>query len=120
MIYKFEWHSNDLLVTFNGKLTYKDIVSADNKLFSDYRFDDMNFVIYDFSKVDALVMTDGDNKQTVAINLTASNYKRKLKMAFISNNPQIKEVILKFILLMHQGERDLKIFNNLGDAFEWV
>ena len=41
-------------------------------------------------------------------------------MAFISNNPQIKEVILKFILLMHQSEWDLKIFNNLGDAFEWV
>ena len=120
MNYKFDWLQNDLLVTFGEVISHEDIASADDALFGDPRFDDMEFVIYDLLPVQDLTITDNNLTLTAAINMSASQWNRKLKMALVATNESVIEAINRFIQLMEKSNWDIRRFQSTEEAFDWA
>lgn len=120
MNYKFDWNQNDLLITFGEVISYEDIASADDTLFGDARFDNMEFVIYDFLPVREFTITDNNLMLTAAINMSASQWNRKLKMALVATDEGIIKAINRFIELMDKSNWDIHSFQSTEEAFDWA
>ena len=120
MPYRFYWNKENALVTFNGNVTYADIESADEALFNDPRFDNLDFIVYDLLTIDGLDVTDHNLQVTSAINYSASQWNKKLKMAFIAKEEYVVNAIERFIELMHNSNWEIRIFRSLDVVIEWV
>ncbi|WP_431159378.1 hypothetical protein [Winogradskyella poriferorum] len=120
MPYRFDWNKESALVTFHGEVTYADIESADEALFNDPRFDNLDFIVYDLLTIDDLDVTDHNLQVTSAINSSASQWNRKLKMAFVAKDGYVLEAVERFIELMQKSNWKIRVFGSLKDAFKWA
>ena len=80
----------------------------------------MEFVIYDFLPVRELTITDNNLMLTAAINMSASQWNRKLKMALVATDERIIEAINRFIELMDKSNWDIRRFQSTEEAFDWA
>ncbi len=120
MNYKFHWKENNAVVTFEGDVKYNDIFLSDGKIYGDSRFDLMTYAIYDFSEVNNLLITEADLKILSVLNISASKWNKKLKVALIITSKNIADVLSIYIQLMEKSSWSIKIFNTREKAFEWT
>jgi hypothetical protein len=120
MSYKYDWIENNIIVTFEGDVRYKDIFNVDGKIFGDSRFDLMTYAIYDFSLVSNFNITVDDVKIFSALNQSASMWNRCLKFACITQDKAITDAVSDFMNLLKESNWKIKIFGKLEDAIEWV
>jgi hypothetical protein len=120
MSYKYDWIENNIIVTFEGDVRYKDIINVDGRIFGDSRFDLMTYAIYDFSLVSNFNITVDDVKIFSALNQSASMWNKRLKLACITQDKATIDAVSGFKNLLKEINWKIKIFGKLEDAIEWV
>lgn len=119
---KVIWSNHGATKKYWGSLTYKDIESADNALFGDYRFDGIQYLVIDCMDVIETLLEDEAIDVLAHTDHVASSYKRTLKMAFACNLPKLTLQFQKYISESASiGNRwDIRMFTDLQSAEAWV
>ncbi|MGJ8591831.1 MAG: hypothetical protein ACSHXF_04750 [Aquaticitalea sp.] len=120
MSYKIDWIRNDVIVTFKGTVSLEELREADGKIYGNSKFDDLKYGIYDFTDTDVLEMTYEDIKFNAAVGKSASIWKPYVKLALVSQDDDITNLIMTFINLMKDYSWDLNYFSELDGALSWV
>ena len=116
------WSNHGVTKKFCGSLSYKDIESADNLLFGDYRFDSIHYLVVDCMGVTDTQLQDDAIDVAAHIDHVASSYKRKLKMAFACNLPKLTAQFQRYIRESASigNSWDIRIFTDLQSAEAWA
>ena len=119
MNYKFKWRSSDVHVIFEGDIYFNDINQSGNRIYGDSRFDLMRYAIFDFYNVKSFNLTTDEVEIISELDISASNWNRRLKLACIANDNFTNEKLLLYVKLMKDNNWNTKLFNNLKEAIEW-
>lgn len=122
MPYKTTWNQNGILWQFSGYVTAAEIEKANIEFYSDERSDNATCQIIDATRVTEIEWNDIKIKEMAAKDKGASLLLPKMKVAYISNNSTIHEVLKKYIEISRRlnSNWEFKGFSNQDEAFTWV
>lgn len=119
--YLISWRSGYVLCRMFGEVELLDVVNSNDDLTSDERFDDIKGMIFDFSSVDSLQLTDMDIRIVAAMGKAAPNYnRRRLRVGYIAVSEDVTRKIKLAIDRYFHREWDRQIFDDYNSALEWV
>lgn len=114
------WTSDGLIRAFTGTITGPEIIESNFEMHGDQRFDDINYVINDFSQVDECAVSEEEVQMLPIIDEVATNANDKLKIAIISTHDEITKLAKVYCEMMLQATYDARLFDNFDDAQTWV
>ena len=109
-----------LLRTFTGTITGSEIIEANLKLHGNYIFDDLNYVINDFSRINDCIFEEDDLLTLKTFDDVASLSKSHLKIAIIVTMDAFIDLAKIYCESMRQSSYDAKIFSSLACASKWT
>ena len=119
MSYSHKWIGNDIIFSFTGEVSYDDINEANNEIYGDSRFDSMNYAIFDFSLIVGFALSENEVEIISAMDRAIARWNRKLKLALIGKDKEVKNTIISYIHLMDTNLWDIKLFDHIEEAIEW-
>ncbi len=120
MTYSNEWQKRGLVRRFNGKITAKEIVNANLSLHGDARFDDLLYVINDFTLLEDFEVTDADIMLISSIDQIATLTNPLLKIAIVATMPDLLSWIEAYMAQMEESAYECQLFSTFKEAEEWV
>jgi len=119
MSYRREWTGNNVIFSFTGKVNYDDINKADSEIYSDSRFDLMNYCVFDFSLIEGFDLSAVELEVISTLDRSIARWNRRLKLALIGSTKEVRDMIIRYIHLMDQKVWDIKLFDHMDQALEW-
>jgi len=120
MSYKYEWIGNNIHTSFEGDVTYDELVQFIKDRISDPRYDLAKYTIHNFLKVSNFIITETQLKMLSAFDKSSSLWNKKMKLAFIVHDEHIIEVVNAFSDLMKDSSFwEIKTFSMHDEALEW-
>ncbi len=121
MTLKNSWEDDHgLYRTFTGRTSCAEIMHANTGLHSNPRFDEIKYIINDFTGVSEFEVSAVDIKESIAIDKAASKSKRKLKVAMVATEESLLSYAHLYALKMEETSFECKIFTNRHDACLWI
>ena len=115
-----KWESNGLYRGFSNKITGEEVLKINLDIQGDPRFDDIRYVINDFTGIVDFDISDSDIEKIVAMDNAASKSNPKIKIALISIFEPLLVWINNYCDAMQGSRYECKIFDNTQDAYKWV
>lgn len=119
MIYKFEWIDNNAHVTFDDAVNFNDINQADEKIFSDLRFDLMKYAIFDFSNIQKFNVTKEEAQIIGILDKSASIWNRNIRIALVSTNIELIAMSEVYKTNLIGSKWTVRIFSDFENALKW-
>ena len=119
MNYVYEWIDDNPHVIFFGDINFTLINEATERLYGDPRLDNMKYIICNFDKVEKFSLDPEELKIIMVLDRYIYPYNQHLKIAGITKDQKIREMVLKYIEAMKDLKWKLKIFSSLDDAMAW-
>ncbi|MEJ2142117.1 MAG: hypothetical protein P8Y24_07130 [Gammaproteobacteria bacterium] len=119
MSYKLVWEPNGIYWKYNGKVSGKEIVDASTSVYGDPRFDNINYKLVDFLDIQSVDMTDNEIALLACQHKAAEQSRQNVKNAIVIGSGK-DEVAKKFAAFFSDSSWEVKIFDNLDDANDWV
>lgn len=119
MINNICWEGNNVRVAFEGNVFFEDIFQVDGKIIGDSRFDLTKYIVYDLRKVTILNLTKNELAAISTLDISASRWNAKLKLAILGKDKLIIELAENYIIKMNNNNWEVKIFENLDKALVW-
>ncbi|QGY43330.1 hypothetical protein GM418_06550 [Maribellus comscasis] len=113
------WKNSNIIIRFNGTVTADEIMSVNDLIYGDSRFDSMNYQIFDYSKVEKMAMNEIDSEVIGTLDKTASMWNRKLKVAVVSNNDFIDKLTQTYKKTISDTAWEVRSFPSIDDALQW-
>ena len=122
MAHNTTWEESGIYWQFFGYVSAQEVEEANNEMYGDLRFDDIKYFIWDMSNATGWGMTESDAAYSAATDKGASRTTKKVKGALISNDEKVRAIMNIYIEVSSKIENpwELRIFNKLEDAREWV
>jgi hypothetical protein len=120
MPYENHWTENGLYRKFTGTVSGMEIFKSNTELHGDARFDELQYILNDFTTIDNYDICDVD------INLIANSDKvsqivhRNVKVAIVVDKPELYDWVDKYFLEIGQAAFDCRLFHNCDEAKEWI
>lgn len=124
MGYEVTWESKGVVKRFFGGVTNDDLMQSSATVQGDARFDDLQYVILDFSNCDFHTITEPALLEIAAIDEAATENwrsvdRRKIRMAIVATDAGIIRLAKQY------ASYQLKVvsfamFFNLSDARNWL
>jgi len=114
-----EWIGSNIIVSFEGTLTAKEIMEVDDLIYGDVRFDTMKFQIFDYSKISKLEINEIESEVIGTLDKTASVWNKRLKVAVVSDNKIINNLTDKYKKALHGSLWKVKNFTSKEEALIW-
>lgn len=114
------WKQNRLTRTFNGLVTSNEVLLANLELFSDERFDKLEVIINDFSRVRDFKVEKLDVDLIASTDISSSLLLVKIKIAIIVQLQPLKKWVEYYSEQMENTKYQVKIFNTLDEAGQWL
>ena len=119
MAHHYHWEEKGLLRTYNNKISGDEIFDSNLKLHGDIRFDDIDYVINDFTAVTDFEFNEEDIAKIAIVDNVASKSKPVLKIAIVATLEPLLDWINKYLSVMQDSPYQCQIFTNIDDAYEW-
>jgi len=119
MSYSHKWIGNDIIFSFTGEVNFDDLNQANNEIYGDSRFDLMNYAIFDFSLIKRFDLSEVEIEVISALDRSIARWNRKLKLALIGNEKEVKDTIISYIHLMDKELWEIKLFDHINPAIDW-
>jgi hypothetical protein len=115
------WEGKGLYRLYLRKISGKDLLNSNLTIQGDPRFDDLRYIVNDFTKVEEFDGREIDISRIAMVDSVAAKSNSDIKIAIVSNN----EMILKWIYLYSEKMQgslydQIKIFDNTDDAYQWA
>lgn len=116
------WKERGLYLSFFDAVSFDEILSANFKLFSDARFEDLDFFITDTTDITTLTFPSHKIDMPAAMDSVGSSYTNALKGAFVIQAPEIYRTMERYISVAEKlgTHWTLQIFTTCEEAQAWV
>jgi len=114
------WESKGVYRHFNGLVTGEEILESNFKLQADSRFEVIDYVINDFTRVTDHTVTLADTNAYAVTDEIAANEKPSLNIAIIVTKKDLFEVADMYCELMKAMKYNSKTFKTIKQARSWV
>jgi len=89
MGYTLTWEPRDVVLRFSGRVTISDILNASNAYGRDKRYDELLYVIADYSQISGCDAQPADIDYVWAVDYGAKRSNNKIKKAIVSKDPDV-------------------------------
>ena len=120
MAHQYHWEEKGLLRTYIDKISGGEIFDLNLKLHGDMRFDDLEYVINDFTAVTDFYVTEEDIMKIAIVDNVASMSKPVLKIAIVATLEPLLDWINKYLSVMQDSPYQCQVFASLEEARQWV
>ncbi len=118
MSYSLKWEDNAVYVTYNENLTPMDVMRGNNEIYSDPRFDTLQFQICDFLKAKTLAATEHDARMIGAMDKSSTRWNNNVKVICIVKNQQLIELIDVYAKMLEDTQWKVIIVSSMQDALK--
>ena len=115
-----KWEDSGLYREFKDSITGKEVLDLNLDIHGDPRFDNIIYVINDFTKVNDFEFSDMDIKLIAVTDNVATLSNPRLKIALIVTLQPLIKWADSYCEHMKGSLYKTKIFDNLSDAKKWV
>ena len=126
MSYSNEWLDRGLYRTYSGTITPEEIREALNDMYSDERFDSLDFIISDYLHIDGVDIDEDTILRKVTensyLNYAASKSNADMKLAIVAQDETIRTLANFYdsVSAETQTTWKTKIFHSIEDAEDWA
>ncbi len=117
--FTYEWVGCNFIVTFDEEISYQDIIKANDLILKDVRFDQMEYQIFDYSKVLENILEDNVVEVISRLDIAATVWNQGVKVATVSANPQMRKMLELYNEKMKKTSWLTKSFDCKEDAIKW-
>lgn len=97
MSYRIEWEPRGVLLRFFDEVASSELMRAHEALHGDSRFDDAHYLIQDFTQARRVNLDEDDMRCRAYIDRVASTYNRRLRMAHVAQDDQLRRGLQDYI-----------------------
>lgn len=97
MSYQIEWEPRGVLLRFFDEVPSSELMRAHEALHGDSRFDDAHYLIQDFTQARRVNLDEEDMRCRAYIDRVASTYNRRLRMAHVALDDQLRRGLKAYI-----------------------
>ena len=115
-----KWEEKGLYREFSEHITGEEVLNLNLAIHGDPRFDNIKYVINDFTKVNDFDFSDMDINIIAVTDNVATKSNPRLKIALIVTLQPLMKWADSYCELMKGSPYKTKIFDNLSDAKKWV
>lgn len=119
MSYELIWEPRGVLRKFTGNLTFSDVMSSSVTVESDPRFDDIRYVISDFSGVKTTEIGRDDIAEIVAIDAAAARSNKRIQGAVVVADGTMLTLVLDYVN-SPMNTYPVFFFGSLESARSWA
>lgn len=119
MAYTIEWKHSDIIVTFDGKLIKEDILSVDNHIYGNSKFDKMKYQIFDYSRVTEVALSEADVKIISILDKSSTMWNNHVRVAIITDDVKIFGLAEIYRAILIDTKWLVEIFTNFDEALAW-
>jgi hypothetical protein len=120
MAYQNKWTEDGLYRTFTKITSGKEVLDSNLSIQGDSRFDDIKYVINDFTRTVEFDVTEYDIKKIVVIDNVAAISKPALRIAIVATLQPLLDWIDLYCKNMQGSAFQCEMFENKDDAYGWV
>jgi hypothetical protein len=120
MTFNINWYKKGVYIKFRGVVTSQDLIDTNNYIISNGKFDSIDYQIFDFLDIDDFKITPYDITIIGTMNKSQSEFKENMKIAIITNDDYIQNIIQEYEGLMKGSKWLTKNFPDVESANKWV
>jgi len=122
MPYEINWEKEGVLVKFNGTFDYKENMNANIELYSNSKFKNLKYIIWDLSKVSEVSMTEEEAYIAAMHDKLASLRLPQVKMALLAVDKRLKELCYQYVAHSQNiiKEWTFMVSDNIESIRTWV
>lgn len=114
------WEKKGLYRKFENKINGEEVLTSNLTIQGDSRFDDIRYVINDFTQIIDFEVSSTDINVIAATDNAASISNPNIKIAIVSSHEPLLTWIKHYCGIMKDAPFDCKIFDNINDTYKWV
>ena len=118
-MYKFEWEPQGAYWKYYGDVSGREIIEASKIIYGDPRFDDLKYKLVDFLAVTSIQMDKDEVVEIAAQHKAAAISNPHIKTAIVTKESN-SELAISFASFLKDSSWEVKIFQNLDQARNWV
>ena len=119
MSHCIKWSDNNTLIKLKGDVSLGDMLDITMIINSDNRFSKMKYRIYDFNEVTSFQAPEYEMSNIVEINEKSTSWNNKLKIAAVSSDQKIAEIVKEFTKRMKSSGWEIVLFSTVQEAMVW-
>ncbi len=120
MAYQNKWDEKGLCRVFTEKVSGDEILDANLTLHGDSRFDDISYIINDFTQIIEFEVSGMDIVKVATIDNVAALSKARLKIAIVATIESLLDWVNLYCERMADSPYECEIFTNFDDAYQWA
>ena len=113
------WEDKGLERVFSDRTSGHEVVESNLSLHGDSRFDDIHYVLNNFSAVETFQVSEIDISLIANIDAAATVSKPRLKIAIVATLDPLLEWIYKYCEKMQNSPYECRIFSDVENARQW-
>lgn len=114
------WKIPGLHRQFTDIVNSDEILESNLELHQDPRFDDITYIINDFTLIADIKVAEGHTRAFATVDKNVSHRKPQLKIAIVVNQPPHVALAKAYRQQMLDSHFECEIFPTLDDAETWV
>ncbi len=120
MPYDIVWEPDGVRVDFSGEARSRELIESTERMESDPRFDEMRYVINDLSSVSGNDFSEESLTQLAVINFGAHASHPNCRMAYVTTNPELTELIKKTLMAEDMKSYTVEVLPSVEAARDWL
>lgn len=122
MPYKINWEKDGVLVKFNGVFSYNENMDANIELYSDSKFENLKYIVWDLSEVSEFDITKEEAEIASMHDKLASSRLPKMKMAILVVDKQLRRLADNYVATSRNNIKGwtFLVSDNIESIRTWV
>ncbi|MDQ7831148.1 MAG: hypothetical protein RDU30_05425 [Desulfovibrionaceae bacterium] len=120
MPYTITWKTKGVIWAFHGTITGQDGIKANQAIYGDPRFDDLQYEIVDLSRAKQFKLSAEDVETAAALDEAATLSNPRLVVAIVTAEKEALRLAELYKSAMSKTKWKVEIFSAMEDAENWV
>lgn len=120
MPYTNNWETKGLHRTFTGTITGREVLGSNLSLQGDSRFDEIRYILNDFTGIDGFDISDLQVAEVSAIDNVAAKANDRLKVIIVANDPGFLKFVDMYLAHMENSPFEIIVFHDMESALNSI
>jgi len=120
MSHQNTWEEHGLYRKFNDKISGEEILTSNLSIHGDARFDNIRYVINDFTDVVEFEAAEIDVLKISTIDNVAARSNSYLKIALVATSGPLLRWIHQYCKQMQDSPLECEVFETVNSAYQWA
>jgi hypothetical protein len=120
MAYELIWEPEGVHKRFSDVVTARELIQSVEQVQRDPRFDEIHYVIDDFSNIAGHQLSDEVFIELSAINYGAHASNPNCRIAYVSTDPSLVKPIRDILVAGHLPSYQIEVWPSLSEARDWL